>query len=72
MSKVFLTFFSKKGLSTNNVMLVENNEIVRKEEVIVNIMNNNYANIATHLKLTFTKIDPKANLESIINTFQNH
>ena len=82
MSNVFLTtkkfrknikpFFSNKSLNTNNVMLVEDNEIVRKEEIIANIMNNYFINITTHLKLEPTKIDPKANLESMINTFQNH
>ena len=53
-------------------MLVENNEIVQEEEIIANIMNDYFANIATDLKLKPTKIDPKANLEIIINTFQNH
>ena len=51
-------------------MLAENNEIVREEEIIANIMN--FSNITTPLKLKPTKIDPKANLKSIINTFQNH
>ena len=54
------------------MMLVEDNEIVREEEIIANIMNNYFTNITTHLKLKPTKIDPKANLESIIDTFQNH
>ena len=36
------------------------------------IMNNYFANITTQLKLKSTKIDPKADLESIIHTFQNH
>ena len=49
-----------------------NNEIVREEEIIANIMNSYFTNITTHLKLKSTKIDPKANLEILINTFQNH
>ena len=53
-------------------MLVENNEIVRKEEIIANITDNYFTNIATHLKLKPTKIDDKANVESIINIFQKH
>ena len=53
-------------------MLVENNKIVRKEEIIAKTMNNYFTNITTHLKLNSTKFDPKANLESIINTLQNH
>ena len=54
------------------MMLVEDNEIVREEEIIANIMNNYFTNITTHLKLKSTKTDPKANLESIIDTFQNY
>ena len=55
------------------MMLVENNEIVRDKEIIENTMNNYFiTTIANHLKLKPTKIDPKANLESIIDTFQNH
>ena len=40
--------------------------------IIANIMNNYFTNIITYLKFKPTKTDPKANLESIINTFQNH
>ena len=54
------------------MMLVEDNEIVREEDIITNIMNNYFTNTTTHIKLKPTKIDPKANLESIIDTFQNH
>ena len=53
-------------------MLVENNEIVREEEIIASIMNNYFINIITHLKLKSIKTDPKANLENIIDTFSNH
>ena len=57
----------------NNMMLEQyDNEIVREEEIIANIMNNYFTNITTHLKLKPTKIDPKGNLEGIIDTFQNH
>ena len=82
MSKVFLSkkkfwktikpFFSNEGLNTNNMILIENNKIVREEELIANIINNYFINITTHLKLKTTKIDSKRNLESIIDTFQNH
>ena len=54
------------------MILVEDNEIVREEEIIANIMNNCFTNITTHLKIKPTKIDPKVNLESIIDIFQNH
>ena len=37
--KTIKPFFSNKGLNTNNMMLVEDNEIVREEEIIANIMN---------------------------------
>ena len=40
--------------------------------MIANIMNNCFTNITTHLKIKSTKINPKANLESIIDIFQNH
>ena len=52
--------------------LVEDNGIVGKEEIVANIMNNYFSNITTHLKLKPTKIDPRANLESITDTFKNH
>ena len=61
--------FSNKGLSTDNIMLVENNEIVRDEAKLANIMNNYFTNTTTRLKLQLSKIDPKTNLENIINTF---
>ena len=70
--KTIKPFFSDKGLNTKNMMLVEDNGIAREEEIIANIMNNYFTNIITHLKLKPTKTDPKANLESIIDTFQNH
>ena len=54
------------------MMLVVDNEIIRMEEIIENIMNNCLTNVTTHLKLKPTKTDPKLNLESIIDTFQNH
>ena len=70
--KTIKPFFSNTGLNANNMTLVENNEIVREEEIIANIMNNYFTNITTHLKLKPIKTDPKTNLESIIDTFQNH
>ena len=51
------------------MMLVGNKEIVREEEIIANIMNNYFTTITNHLKLKLTKIDPKAILESITDTF---
>ena len=70
--KTIKPFFYNKGLNTNSIVLVEDNGIVRNEEIIANIMNSYFTNITTHLKLKPTKIDPKTNLESIIDTFQNH
>ena len=54
------------------MMLAENNEIELEEEIIANIMNNYFTNITTHINLKSTKTLPKVNLESIIDTFQNH
>ena len=75
MPKVFLRtknsekpFFSNKGLNTNKMILVEDNEIVLEKEIMPNIMNNYFINITTHLKVKLSKIDPKTNLESIIDT----
>ena len=62
--KTIKPFFSNKGLNTNNMMLVENNQTVHEEEIIANTMNNYFTNITIHIKLKPTKIDPKANLES--------
>ena len=70
--KTIKSFFSNKGLRMNNIMLIVNNEIVREEKIIANIINNYFTNITTNLKVKLTKIDPKVNLESIINTFQNY
>ena len=70
--KTIKPLFSNKGLNMNNMMLVEDNDIEREKEIIANIMNKYFTNITTHLKLKPTKTDPKANLESIIDTFQNH
>ena len=57
--KTIKPILSNKGISTNNIMLVENNKIVREEQMIVNIMNNYFTNITTYLKLKLSKIDPK-------------
>ena len=40
--------------------------------LIANIMKNYLTNIITHLNIKPTKLDPSANLESIIDIFQNH
>ena len=54
------------------LMLVKNNQIVREEEIMASIMNNYFTNITTHLKIKPTKIAPKSNLGSIIDSFENH
>ena len=66
--KTIKPFFSNKGLNTNKMILVEDNEIVLEKEIMASIMNNYFINITTHLKVKLTKIDPKTNLESIIDT----
>ena len=53
-------------------MLVENNEMVGKEEIIANIMNYYFINITTYLKLKPTKIDPKVNLVQRIRSANFH
>ena len=53
-------------------MLVENNRILHQDEKPANIINDYFTKITAQLKRKSTKIDPKANLEIMINTFQNH
>ena len=65
------TLFCLPSLNTNNMMLAEDNEIIREEEITAN-MNNYFTDNTTHLKLKLTKIDPKTNLRSIMDTLQNH
>ena len=54
--KTIKPFFSNKGLNTNNMMLVEDNEMLREEKIIANV-NNYFTIITTHIKLKPTKID---------------
>ena len=42
------------------MMTIENNEIVREEEIIAIIMKNYFKNITTNLKLKPTETVPKA------------
>ena len=67
-SKAFLTtknseksqnHFSNKGLNTNNIILVENNETVCEKEIIANIMSNHSTNIATSLNSNLPNLIPK-------------
>ena len=44
----------------------------KKKEIIAKIMNNYFKNITVYLKLKPIKINSKANLERIGNTFQNY
>ena len=69
--KTIKPFFSNKDLNANKMILVEDNEIVREKEIMANIMNNYFINIATHLKVKLTKIDPKTDLESIIDNHES-
>ena len=65
---------SNKGVNTNNIILVENNEIIRQEERIANIMNNYFTKITTHLEyfhsksslkfINVSKLDVKKDLSS--------
>ena len=67
------TIIFNEGLNMNNMMLVEDKKIVPEEVIKANIMDNYFKNmITTYLKLKPTKTGPKANLESIIDTFENH
>ena len=65
-------FFSNKGLNSNNILLVEGNEIVNADGKIATIMNRYFTNITKHMNLKANKISHREELVNILNTFKNH
>ena len=65
-------FFSNKGLNSNNILLVEGNEIVNDDGKIATIMNRYFTNITKHMNLKANKISHREELVNILNTFKNH
>ena len=49
--KTVKPFFTEKNKTTNNIILTENNQTVRKDKAIFQIFNNYFTNITKGLKL---------------------
>ena len=45
------SFFSDKGLETNNIILKEKNELITDSSTLANLFNNYFINISSTLKL---------------------
>ena len=45
------TTFIKKGLNTNKLMLIENNNLISEESVLANTMNQYFTNITKQLNI---------------------
>ena len=65
-------FFSNKGLNSNNILLVEGNEIVNNDGKIATIMSRYFTNITKHMNLKANKIRHREELVNILDTFKNH
>ena len=65
-------FFSNKGLNSNNILLVEENEIVNDDGKIATIMNRYFTNIAKHMNFKVNKISHREELVNILDTFKYH
>ena len=63
--KTIKPFFSNKGLNTNKLMLIENNNLISEESVLANTMNQYFTNITKQLNIK--KSPQLKNLEDIIN-----
>ena len=55
-------FFPNKGLNSNNILLVEGNEIVNDDGRIATIMNRYFTSITKHLNLKANKISHREEL----------
>ena len=64
------SFFSKKGLKTNKLMLTEDNNLLSEESILANTMNQYCSSITKQLNLK--KCPQLKNLEDIINNYYNH
>ena len=65
--KTIKPFFSNKGLNTNKLMLIENNNLISEESVLANTMNQYFTNITKQLNIK--KSPQLKNLEDIINCY---
>ena len=65
-------FFSNKGLNSNNILLIEGNEIVNDDGKIATIMKRYFMNITKSMNLKTNKISHREELVNILDTFKNH
>ena len=70
--KLVKPFFSDKGINSNNILLVEGNEIINGNGKIATIMNRCFTNITKHMNLKANKISHRKELVNILDTFKNH
>ena len=54
--KTIKSFFSKKGLNTNKLMLIEKNNLIPGESVFANMMNQIFTSITKQLNLKISPI----------------
>ena len=64
--------FSNKGLNSNNILLMDGDEIVNDDGKIATIMNRYFTNITKHMNLKANKISHREELVNILDTFKNH
>ena len=65
-------FFSNKGLNSNNIFLVEGNEILNDDGKVAFVMNIYFTNITKHMNLKANKITHREELVNILDTFKSH
>ena len=65
-------FFSNKGLNSNNIFLVEGNEILNDDGKVAFVMNMCFTNITKHMNLKANKITHREELVNILDTFKSH
>ena len=61
-----------KGFNSNNIILVEENEIVNDDGKITSIMNGHFTNITKHMNLKANKINHCEELVNTLDTCKNH
>ena len=71
-NKLINLLLSNKGLNSNNILLMEGNEIVNDDGKIAAIMNMYFTYITKHMNLKANKISHREELVNILDTFKNH
>ena len=65
-------FISEKSKSSNKVILVENDEIIKNKKDIANTMNSHFTNISKSLNLKIQEKSSLDNMESIAKIRENY